>query len=192
WKFTFLSMGWPKYLEDTYVVFNQFQVFSYDGVHLPDSLAVTAAGIAITVFVSSVYLIQTELLRSLLMVEQKHRVELKPSKAIYVRSHTSFSQGKSSMRSSSISDMKCMRLQPKDPSQDYPKVEECGTRMSTSSPSLPTFSVEVNAGRVDDELSLASYLSSTIQYTYINRFVGSNVLWNTRISMIFLFLDVIC
>ncbi|GKD29097.1 hypothetical protein Tco_1239875, partial [Tanacetum coccineum] len=34
--------------------------------------------------------------------------------------------------------------------------------MSNSSPSSPTFSVELNAGRADDEWSLTSYLTSRI------------------------------
>nr|GEU91660.1 U-box domain-containing protein kinase family protein [Tanacetum cinerariifolium] len=130
-------------------------------------------------------------------------VDLRSSKAIYVRSHaatscqiqfvckgnivftsqgrfdgpvvsipspslassdTNSGSGQSSMRSSSVSDMKCNHLQPIDPTQDYRRVafEECGTRMSTSSPSSPTFSVELNAGRADDEWSLTSYLTSRI------------------------------
>ncbi|PWA91011.1 U-box domain-containing protein kinase family protein [Artemisia annua] len=127
-------------------------------------------------------------------------VDLRSSKAIYVRSHaaascqiqfvckgniiftrldgpgvsipppslassdTNSESGQSSMRSSSVSDMKCMHLQPKDPTQDYRRVvfEECGTRMSTSSsPSSPTFSVELNPGRADDEWSMTTSRMST-------------------------------
>ncbi|GJW49949.1 U-box domain-containing protein kinase family protein [Tanacetum coccineum] len=130
-------------------------------------------------------------------------VDLRSSKAIYVRSHaaascqiqfvckgniiftsqgrldgpvvsipspslassdTNSESGQSSMRSSSVSDTKCIHLQPKDPTQDYRIVmfEECGTRMSTSSsPSSPTFSVELNPGRADDEWSLTSHLTTS-------------------------------
>ncbi|GJT64142.1 U-box domain-containing protein kinase family protein [Tanacetum coccineum] len=72
-------------------------------------------------------------------------------------SDTNSEYGQSSMRSSSVSDMKCIHLQTKDPTQDYRRVmfEECETRMSTSS---STFSIELNPGRADDEWSLTSYL----------------------------------